>query len=70
MSGLDGRHRDADGRISAKHGNTRVDTLRATYGPGFAQGVRGDAHLGTVLQRTGQSSLSQLLRHQPGAPKR
>ena len=33
--GLDGRHRDADGRISEKHGNTRVDTLRDRYGDGF-----------------------------------
>lgn len=57
-------HRDADGRIRAKHGNTRVDTLRATYGPDFMSGVRGDAQLCTVLQRTGQPSLSQLLRHQ------
>ena len=27
--GLDGRHRDTNGRISEKHGNTRVDTLRS-----------------------------------------
>lgn len=57
--GLDGRHRDADGRISEKHGNTRVDTLRDRYGDGFAPGVRGDAHLRTLLDRTGSSSLSQ-----------
>ncbi len=60
--GLDGRHRDADGRISEKHGNTRVDTLRQTYGGGFAPGVRGDAHLHTVLDRTGAPSLSKLVR--------
>jgi hypothetical protein len=69
MTRLDGRHRDADGRISTKHGNTRVDTLRAIYGPGFAPGVRGDAHLGTLLERIGQPSLSQLQRHQPRARK-
>jgi hypothetical protein len=57
--GLDGRHRDADGRISEKHGNTRVDTLRDRYGDGFAPGVRGDAHLRTLLDRTGSPSLSQ-----------
>ena len=57
--GLDGRHRDADGRISEKHGNTRVDTLRDRYGDGFAPGVRGDAHLRTLLDRTGTPSLSQ-----------
>ena len=37
QSGLDGRHRDAAGRISQKHDNTRVDTLRETYGDGFLQ---------------------------------
>lgn len=60
--GLDGRHRDANGRISEKHGNTRVDTLRETYGEGFAPGVRGDAHLRTVLDRTGARSLSDLVK--------
>ena len=60
--GLDGRHRAADGRISEKHGNTRVDTLRETYGDGFAVGVRGDAHLRTLLDRTGAPSLSQLVK--------
>jgi hypothetical protein len=60
--GLDGRHRDLDGRISEKHGNTRVDTLRGTYGDDFAPGVRGDAHLRTVLNRTGAPSLSQLIK--------
>ena len=60
--GLDGRHRDANGRISEKHGNTRVDTLRGLYGKGFASGVRGDAHLSTVLGRTGARSLSDLVK--------
>jgi hypothetical protein len=60
--GLDGRHRDVDGRISEKHGNTRVDTLRETYGDGFAAGVRGDAHLRTVLDRSGAPSLRQYLK--------
>ncbi len=70
MTGLDGRHRDADGRISAKHNNTRVDTLRETYGPEFLLGVRGDAHLGTVLTRTGAPSLSQLVHHHGEGRKR
>jgi hypothetical protein len=60
--GLDGRHRDQEGRISEKHGNTRVDTLREIYGDGFAPGVRGDAHLHTVLNRTGAQSLSELVK--------
>jgi hypothetical protein len=60
--GLDGRHRDVDGRISEKHGNTRVDTLRETYGDGFAPGTRGDAHLRTILDRTGAPSLTNLVK--------
>ena len=60
--GLDGRHRDADGRISEKHGNTLVGTLRQTYGPGFGAGTRSDAKLSTLLQKEGAPSLSQLLK--------
>jgi hypothetical protein len=60
--GLDGRHRDADGRISENHGNTRVDTLGETYGDGFAPGVRDDMHLRTLLDRTRAPSLSQLVK--------
>jgi hypothetical protein len=29
--GLDDRHRDKDGRIAKKHGNTLVATIRLTY---------------------------------------
>ncbi|MUT27295.1 MULTISPECIES: hypothetical protein [Mesorhizobium] len=60
--GLDGRHRDQDGRISEKHGNTKVETLRQTYGEDFAPGIRGDAKLSTLLKREGVSSLSKLLK--------
>ena len=58
---LDNRHRDRDGRISEKHGNTRVDTLRQIYGEDFLSDWRGDAHLETVRDATGKS-LSDLLR--------
>lgn len=58
--GLDDRCRDQDGEIRRKNGNTRVATLRDTYGPGFAPGVRSDAKLSTVLARTGARSLSEL----------
>lgn len=60
-TGLDGRTRDGDGEIRHKNGNTRVDTLRSTYGDTFASGVRGDMHLDTLLQRTGAKSLSDFL---------
>jgi len=60
--GLDGRHRDQSGRISEKHGNTLVGTLRETYGDGFAAGTRSDAKLSTILDRAGVDSLSQFLK--------
>lgn len=50
--GLDHRRQDNNGRIRAKNGNTRIDTLRETYGDNFAQAIRGDAHLSTLLERT------------------
>jgi hypothetical protein len=61
--GLDNRHRDNSGQTREKNSNTRIDTLRDTYGPDFAPGMRGDAHLGTLLDRTGSESLSEYLKH-------
>ena len=37
-AGLDNRHRNHDGEISHKHGNTLIGTLRKIYGQGFAAG--------------------------------
>src|SRR6266851_2357633 len=50
-TGLDSRYRDENGEIRRKNGNTRVDTLRDTYGPDFGQEVRGDAKLETLVER-------------------
>lgn len=61
--GLDDRHRDGNGQTREKNSNTRIDTLRETYGDDFAAGLRGDAHLRTLLDRTGSSSLSDYLRN-------
>lgn len=61
--GLDGRSRDEDGQTRAKNGNTRIDTLRETYGEDFGDGLRGDAHLSTLLDRTDSNSLSDYLRN-------
>ena len=47
--GLDHRRRDKSGEIRHKSGNTRVDSLRKTYGPSFAKGLRADMHLHTLL---------------------
>jgi hypothetical protein len=59
--GLDDRCRDRDGEIRQKRGDTLVRTLRESYGPDFAQGVRGDTRLDTLRDRTGQS-LSEMLK--------
>ena len=60
--GLDGRHRDKDGEISKKHGNTLVGTLRKIYGKGFAAGYPDTATLSEVLQQLNETALSQLRR--------
>lgn len=60
--GLDGRHRDKNGEISRKHGNTLISTLRMTYGDSFAAGEPGTAKLGEVLERLDEPSLSQLIK--------
>lgn len=59
--GLDGRHRDKNGRISKKHGNTLISTLRQTYGAGFAPGRSGDERLADVLHDLDEPSLSHLI---------
>lgn len=37
-----------------KLGNTRIDTLRKTYGDDFAAGYRSDARLETILNDAGR----------------
>ena len=60
--GLDGRHRDADGEIRRKNGNTLIGSLRDTYGASFASGVRSNMKLETLLERVGAKSLSDYLK--------
>lgn len=60
--GLDSRYRDENGQTREKNSNTRIDTLRETYGEDFASGMRGDAHLRTLLDRTRSQSLSDYLK--------
>ena len=60
--GLNGRHRNQDGRIRAKRGDTHIETLRDTYGMDFAAGLPGNFHLGILRAATGMS-LSEMLRH-------
>jgi hypothetical protein len=65
--GLDGRHRNTDGAIGKKHGNTLVGTLRKIYGQSFAAGHPQTATLNEVLLQLNETSLSQLRRdHETG----
>ena len=59
-AGLDNRHRNRDGEISGKHGNTPVRTLRKIYGQGFAAGYPETAQLSEVMLQLNETSLSQL----------
>jgi hypothetical protein len=61
-TGLDDRCRDRDGEIRHKRSDTLVGTLRESYGPDFAPGIRSDAKLGTLLEREGASTLSEYLK--------
>lgn len=60
--GSDDRCRDLDGEIRHKRGDTLVGTLRKTYGPDFAPGVRSDTRLDILRKRAGGESLSKLLK--------
>ena len=59
---FDTPHRDKNGEISRKHGNTLMRTLRMTYGPGFAPGCADDAKLSDVLEKLDEPSLRHLIR--------
>jgi hypothetical protein len=61
-AGLDNRHRNHDGEISHKHGNTLISTLRKIYGRSFAAGYPEIEKLGDILLQLNETSLSQLRR--------
>jgi hypothetical protein len=64
---LDNRHRNKDGEISGKHGNTLIRTLRKIYGQNFAAGYPETERLSEVLRELNETSLSQLRRdHETG----
>jgi hypothetical protein len=48
-TGLDNHHRNHDGEIRYKHGNTLIRTLRKVYGQGFAAGYPEAEKLSDVL---------------------
>lgn len=59
--GLHDRHRNKDGEISRKHGNTLVSTLRRIYGPSFAPGAQPHETLAQVLADMDEPSLTKLV---------
>jgi hypothetical protein len=61
-AGRDNRHRNKDGEISGKYGNTPVRTLRKIYGQGFAAGYPETAQLSAVMLQFNETLLSQLRR--------
>jgi hypothetical protein len=61
-AGLDNRHRNKDGEISGKYGNTLIRTLRKVYGQSFAAGYPETEKLSEVLLKLNETSLSQLRR--------
>ena len=64
---LDNRHRNKDGEIGGKHGNTLIRTLRKVYGQSFAAGYPETEKLSEVLLKLNETSLSQLRRdHRTG----
>jgi hypothetical protein len=62
QSSLEDRARDSNGQFCERSSDTRIDSLRRVYGDSFAPGIRGDAHLKTLLDRTGSNSLSDYLK--------
>jgi hypothetical protein len=59
--GLHGRHRDKNGELSKKHGNTLVRTLRKVYGQHFAEGCAPEEKLSDVLHKLDEPSLYELV---------
>jgi hypothetical protein len=61
------RYREENGKISRKHGNTLIWTLRKAYGLGFAPGCADHAKLSDVLAKLDEPSLGHLIRdHEAG----
>jgi hypothetical protein len=56
-----GRHRNKNGRIARKYGNTYIRTLRVRYGAGFAPGERSERKLIDVLDQLDLQSLGTLI---------
>jgi hypothetical protein len=55
------RHRDLNGQLGRKHGNTLISEFRKHYGSTFATDCADNQKLKDVLDRLDEPSLSQLL---------
>ncbi len=62
QAGIDARHRDKNGRIGRKHGNTLIKTLRRIYGENFGTGFHDSEKLEDALPELDEPSLSAMLR--------
>jgi hypothetical protein len=49
--------------LTKRHSNTRVETLRETYGEQFAAGHKGKTRLGTLLKHAGKAAVGELKKH-------
>ena len=58
------RSRNEDGPLRQKRGDTHVGTIEEQYDRNF--GIRGDAHLDTLLEREGVASLNDLIHSDRG----
>ena len=58
------RSRNKSGPLRDKRDDTLVSTIEKQYDREF--GVRGDMHLGTLLEQTGKESLHALLKSKIG----
>ena len=65
-SGLDGRHRDKNGRIDEKRGDTLVRPLRKEYGKDFLRDWRSDTKLSTVRNEADMSLTELVRQHRRG----
>jgi hypothetical protein len=63
---INDRHRDKNGEINRKHGNTLVGTLRKIYGPTFAAGESESSKLSDVVVKLHETSLTQLVQDHDG----
>jgi hypothetical protein len=62
MKGLDGRHRDRDGRIQKKRSDAKMKNLKSYYPE--LKNFGNESTLGEVCARQGVADLDQLLRKQ------